>query len=156
MIKVIKNVLTLFFFVVVLPCCAQKKSGKGTVEEPIEAISPGVPFTLKRKDVYINLPEKVFKGNISGIVVLSVCLDSSKNLQGFKILKLQVNLDGERVVNFINESGKNGQYFGSEYPEEVQRYYPVIERYVNELQFDRDERIPVKALNEMTFIARLK
>ena len=152
----IKNILPFILCLSILQCDGQKESDRGTVNESVDAISPGTPFTLKRENVFLNMPDGFIEGDIGGIVVLSVYIDSSENLQGFKIMKLQVNSNGEAIINFVNESSANKPYSRSEYPEEVQRYYPVIERYISKLQFERDERIPLKALNEMTFIARLK
>lgn len=152
----IKTILPLILCLSILQCNGQKESNRGTMNEPVDALSPGTPFTLKRENVYLNLPDGFYKKDVSGIVAISVSFDSSENLQGFKIMKLKVETDGEESINFISNSGANKPYPRSEYPEEVQRFYPVIKQYVHELQFERDERIPLKALNEMTFIARLR
>lgn len=152
----IKNILPLILCLIMFQCNAQRENDRGTVKEPVEAISPGTPFTLKREKISLNVPDNFAEEDVSGVVGISVYIDNTEKLQGFKIIKLTVELGGEVRVNFVNESGINGPIPKREYPVEVQRYYPIIEKYVNELQFERDERIPLKELNELTFIARLK
>lgn len=152
----IKILLLLILSFLMVECKGQTGKNEGEPEELVDPISPGTPFILKRENPFLDLSTELGKENIKGIVGLSVYIDGSGSLEGFRIMKLKVELDGDREVNFINESDKKGPYRKSDYPEEVQMYYSLIEDYVNTLRFERDERIPLKTLNELTFIARLK
>lgn len=156
MISTIKYILLFTSFFLLLQCNMQNKNDRETIKETVEAISPGVPFIIDRESIFLNLPDDFADENIKGIVGLTVYIDSTENLQGFKIKKLNVEFNDKVDINFVNESGIKRPFSKEEYPKEVQKYYPIIEKYVNGLRFERDERIPLRELNEITFIARLK
>jgi hypothetical protein len=152
----IKILLYLILSFPMVDCKGQTGKNELGPEELLDPISPGTPFILKRTTPFLDLSAKLGKERVKGIVGLSVYIDSSGNLQGFKIIKLKVETEGESDVDFTSESNKEGSKQKSDYPEEVQKYYSSIEDYLNNLRFERDERIPLKTLNELTFIVRLK
>lgn len=152
----IKYVFLFTSFFLMLQCNMQDKNDRETIEETVEGISPGVPFTLDREKMFLKLPDDFADENVKGIVGLTVYIDSSEKLQGFKIMKLHIESNGKVDINFVNEFSINRPFSKEEYPKEVQQYYPIIENYIDGLQFEREERIPLRELNEITFIARLK
>ena len=94
--------------------------------------------------------------NVTGIIVLTVYIDDSETIIGFKIMKMRVEKDGVRCVSFSNESQLKKSSQKGEYPKEVQTYYATIDRYVDCFVYKRDENIPLEELNKLTFMVRLK
>jgi hypothetical protein len=142
----IKIALILFLSISMLNCCGQKK---GVMTELVDTIPSGTPFVLKRNDMFLDLSSKLGVQEIKGIVGLTVYIDSTENLTGFRISKLKIESSERENVNFTDRFDSNRPYQKDEYPMEVQQY-------VNELKFERDNKIPLKAMNEITFIARIK
>ena len=136
----------------VMGCNAQTEKKEVDTTELTDPMPPGVPFLLKRDNMFLDLDSQ----NVTGIIGLTVYINDSETIIGFKIMKMRVEKDGDRGVSFTNESQIKGPQQKGEYPEEVQSYYATIERYVNSLVYERDENIPLEELNELTFMARLK
>lgn len=153
MIK-IALLLSLSFFM--FNCSGQRREKEREMTELVDPIPSGIPFVLKRDDMFLDLSSKLGIQDIKGIVSLSVYIDSAENLIGFKILKLKVESDDGTNINFTGKFDLNKPYPKGEYPMDVQPYYPLFQQYINELEFKRDEKVPLKAANEIIFITRLK
>lgn len=154
--KKVEILLVAILCLPVMGCNAQTEKKEIDTTELTDPMPPGVPFLLKRDNMFLDLSSDLDSQNVSGIIGLTVYINDSETIIGFKIIKMRVEKDGDRGVSFTNESQIKGPQQKSEYPEEVQSYYASIESYVNSLVYERAENIPLEGLNELTFMARLK
>jgi len=151
----VEILLATILFLPVLGYNAQTERKEVDTIELTDPMPPGVPFLLKRGNMFLGLSSALDSQNVIGIIGLTVFINGSETITGFKVMKMRVEKDGDSM-SFTNESEIKGPQQKSEYPEEVQSYYASIESYVNSLVYERDENIPLEELNELTFMAKLK
>lgn len=151
----VRIILILFFSLLMFMCTGQKKAD--IVDELVCPFPEGVPFILKRDDVFLHLSDKLGQ-NVRGLAGLSICIDSLGGLIGFKVLKMKEGSDDDPNIDYTANfySREPCSKPKEEYPVDMQQYYPYIQQYVLGLGYERNEKVPLKSVNEMVFIVRLK
>ncbi|MDR6563504.1 MULTISPECIES: hypothetical protein [unclassified Arcicella] len=89
--------------------------------DPIEVF----PFNIKRKSVYVNLPDKL-KGTGLGVIKLHV--NNIGKILRIDIQKLKIQLNNGKNISFSNVDSS------SNYPPQIQAYYYYLKKYVGQVK----------------------
>jgi hypothetical protein len=101
----------------------------------VESFKP-FPFDIKRKSMYVNLPDKL-KG--IGLGVIKLYLNDKGELLNMDIQKLKIRFRNGKNIDFYSTDSL------PKYPKEVKKYYPPLRKYVDGIRITPVSQISLSA-----------
>ena len=149
-----RNTIIIFSLLSMITASCKSQNQSIELNEPIDALSPSLPFNIERENVYIDIPDSLGGEDVNGWAGLTIYVDSSKQNIGFRIKKLVINnRNGGNIVNFIDNHNMIDQK-KSDLPEVIQEYHELFSQYANSVNLKRNIDVKPLKINEISFIVR--
>jgi len=89
-------------------------------------IAPSIPFTLKK------IPDSLYLGN-DGYVVLQLRILRDGTIANFGVVRLILRRGNDTLVKYPTDTIANTTIEQTNYPKNVQQYYPAIKNFVDHI-----------------------
>ena len=125
-------------FLISTNCCQGQDNSDSTC-----LLSP-MPFRVKGFNPDFKLPDSLSRGR-TGVAVLEIFLSDTGKPRGFNLVFIKLSGGNTNELTFYTYSSKILEK--KEYPDDVQRFLPVFNKYISRLIFTRNEKVILNSKN---------